>query len=220
MNVRIKDSWKESLGDEFEKEYFSELTEFIRKEYKTQRVFPKGKHIFKSFNLCPFSCVKVVLLGQDPYHGLGQAHGLSFSVTEGIPIPPSLANIFKEISRDLTIPIPSNGNLKRWAKQGVLLLNSILTVRAHNAGSHKGKGWETFTDSVIKILSDRKDHLVFLLWGSFAKSKLPLINCDKHLALLSTHPSPLSAHRGFNGCSHFSKTNLYLKEKSIQPIDW
>ena len=220
MNVQIEDSWKEVLHDEFEKEYFSRLVEFVHKEYQTRTIFPKGKHIFKSFNLCPFHSVKVVLLGQDPYHGIGQAHGLSFSVPKGITIPPSLHNIFKEINRNIEHPIPNHGNLTRWAKQGVLLLNSILTVRAHQAGSHQGKGWETFTDSVIKILSNKKEHLVFLLWGSFAKSKVLLINHNKHLTLLSAHPSPLSAHRGFNGCAHFSKTNHYLTEKDIQPIDW
>ena len=220
MNVQIEDSWKEVSSSEFEKDYFNRLADFVREEHKTKKIFPKGKHIFEAFNLCPFHSVKIVLLGQDPYHGPGQAHGLSFSVPEGIAIPPSLENIFIEIKRDLGKPIPNHGNLARWAKQGVLLLNSILTVQAHKAGSHQGKGWEIFTDSIIKILSDKKENLVFLLWGSFAKNKLSLIDINKHLALISTHPSPLSAHRGFNSCSHFSKANSYLAEKGIQAIDW
>lgn len=220
MDVRIEDSWKLVLTDEFKKPYFSELTEFVRNEYMTKRVFPLPKDIFKAFDLCPFERVKVVILGQDPYHGPGQAHGLCFSVNPAVPIPPSLVNIYKEILSDTGAPIPANGHLERWAGQGVLLLNSTLTVVAHLAGSHQKKGWETFTDAVIRLISDKKEHVVFLLWGAFAQSKADLIDSSKHLILRAPHPSPLSAHRGFFGCKHFSKTNEYLSSLGVKPIDW
>lgn len=220
MNVRIEDSWKKVLKGEFEKPYFVELTEFVKSEYKTKKIFPPPKNIFSAFDLCPFDNVKVVIIGQDPYHGLGQAHGLCFSVNPDIIVPPSLVNIYKEIHNDLGKPIPSDGFLERWAKQGVLLLNATLTVVAHNAGSHQKKGWEEFTDSVIKLLSDKKEHVVFLLWGAFAQSKVSLIDESKHLILEAPHPSPLSAHRGFFGCKHFSKTNDYLKSVGLNGVDW
>lgn len=220
MDVRIEASWKEILQEEFDKEYFEKLTKFIRQEYRTSQIFPPAKLIFNAFDHTPFDKVKVVILGQDPYHGDGQAHGLSFSVNEGIRTPPSLVNMYKEINRDLGIPIPKSGNLTRWAEQGVLLLNATLTVAAHQTGSHQGKGWEIFTDAVIKKLASEREHIVFLLWGSYAQKKAAFINTDKHLVLKSVHPSPLSAHRGFIGCGHFSKTNDYLKEKGLTPITW
>jgi uracil-DNA glycosylase len=220
MDVKIAPSWKEVLLDEFEKPYFSELTEFVKKEYQTQRIFPPGKEIFNAFNLCPFDKVKVVIIGQDPYHGPGQAHGLCFSVRDGVEFPPSLCNIFKEIQNDLGIAIPASGDLTRWANQGVFLLNATLTVRAHMAGSHQKKGWETFTDRVIQVLSEQRDNLVFLLWGAYAQSKSQLIDGSRHLVLQSVHPSPLSASRGFFGNHHFSKTNQYLASVGEQPIQW
>lgn len=220
MDVHIDDSWKTILKEEFKKPYFFELTEFVRSEYKTKKIFPPPKDIFKAFDLCPFDKVKVVVIGQDPYHGSGQAHGLCFSVNPNIPAPPSLVNIYKEIHDDLGKPMPSDGYLESWAKQGVLLLNATLTVIAHKAGSHQNKGWEEFTDSVIRLISEKKEHVVFLLWGSFAQSKSALIDYSKHLILKAPHPSPLSAYRGFFGCKHFSQTNAYLKSVGLTEISW
>ena len=220
MDIRIESTWKEVLKDEVEKPYFSMLTNFVRKEYQTQTVYPPARLIFNAFDLCPFDKVKVVIIGQDPYHGYGQAHGLCFSVNDGVQFPPSLVNIFKEIERDLGKPFPASGNLERWAKQGVFLLNATLTVRAGMAGSHQNKGWEDFTDSVIQLLSERKENIVFLLWGSYAQRKGKVINEKKHLVLKAVHPSPLSAYRGFIGCGHFSKANQYLVGHNIEPIEW
>lgn len=220
MNVAINETWKEQLGAEFDKPYFASLVAFVKSEYKNSTIYPPGKLIFNAFNLCPFDKVKVVILGQDPYHEPGQAHGLCFSVMDNVPFPPSLQNIFTEIANDLHKPVPASGNLTRWAEQGVLLLNATLTVRAHLAGSHQNKGWETFTDDVIKLLSDRKEHLVFILWGGYAKRKAALIDSSRHLVLTSAHPSPLSAYRGFFGNGHFSKTNEYLAAHGMTPIDW
>ena len=220
MDVRIEPSWKEQLQEEFEKDYFVKLTDFVRQEYSNKTVFPPAKLIFNAFEHTPFSRVKVVILGQDPYHNIGQAHGLSFSVNDGIQQPPSLVNIFKEISDDLQIPVPASGNLTRWADQGVLLLNATLTVAAHQAGSHQNKGWEEFTDAAIKTLADKREHLVFLLWGSYAQKKRVFINPVKHLILIAPHPSPLSSYRGFFGCKHFSKANAYLAKNGMQPIEW
>jgi len=220
MEVRIEKSWKEKLGKEFEKDYFQKLTAFVREEYMARRIFPPGDRIFNAFDLCPFDRVKVVIIGQDPYHNVGQAHGLCFSVTDGTEFPPSLVNIFKELNRDLGIPSPRSGNLERWASQGVLLLNAILTVRAHEALSHQNKGWETFTDSVINLLNRDRENLVFLLWGSYAQKKGEAIDPGKHLILKTVHPSPLSASRGFIGCSHFSKCNEWLTAKGMEPVAW
>ena len=221
MNVRISPSWNALLSSEFEKPYFQALTAFVKKEYSEHTCYPKGKEIFAAFDKCPVEDLKVVLLGQDPYHGEGQANGLSFSVRDGIAHPPSLVNIFREIEEDLKLPYPESGNLSRWAEQGVLLLNTTLTVRANTAGSHQGQGWETFTDAVIKCISDNCQHIVFLLWGSFAKKKIALIDTQKHCVLSSGHPSPLSANRGYwFGNKHFSKTNAYLTSVGKQAIDW
>lgn len=221
MNVQIEPSWKELLGEEFEKPYFEALTRFVRDEYRQTRIYPPGKLIFNAFNHCSVDNTKVVILGQDPYHGPGQAHGLSFSVPEGIQQPPSLQNIFKEIENDLGIPVPASGNLERWSDQGVLLLNATLTVRAHQAGSHQNKGWETFTDAVIRHLANKKEHLVFLLWGSYAQRKGAFIDTDRHLVLKSVHPSPLSANRGgWFGNHQFSRTNQYLQAHGLSPIEW
>lgn len=220
MDVKIDQSWKDQLNDEFGKDYFARLTDFVRKEYSTRQIFPPAKYIFNAFDHTPFDKVKVVILGQDPYHNDGQAHGLSFSVPDGIQTPPSLVNIFKEINRDLGIPIPRSGNLTRWANQGVLLLNATLTVQAHSAGSHQNKGWETFTDAAIRKLAEQRENLVFLLWGSYAQKKAAFIDANKHLVLQSPHPSPLSAHRGFLGNNHFSLVNKYLNSKDISPIEW
>ena len=221
MNVRISPSWNALLSSEFEKPYFQALTAFVKKEYSEHTCYPKGKEIFAAFDKCPVEDLKVVLLGQDPYHGEGQANGLSFSVRDGIAHPPSLVNIFREIQEDLKLPYPESGNLSRWAEQGVLLLNATLTVRANMAGSHQGQGWETFTDAVIKSISDNCQHIVFLLWGSFAKKKIALIDTQKHCVLSSGHPSPLSANRGYwFGNKHFSKTNAYLSSVGKQAIDW
>lgn len=221
MNVRISPSWNALLSSEFEKPYFQALTSFVKKEYSEHICYPKGKEIFAAFDKCPVENLKVVLLGQDPYHGEGQANGLSFSVRDGIAHPPSLVNIFREIEEDLKLPYPESGNLSRWAEQGVLLLNATLTVRANTAGSHQGQGWETFTDAVIKSISDNCQHIVFLLWGSFAKKKIALIDTQKHCVLSSGHPSPLSANRGYwFGNKHFSKTNAYLTSVGKQAIDW
>ena len=220
MKVKIDKTWDKELNEIFKSKFFEDLTNNVRNEYKKYEVFPRGKEIFNAFNLCPFDKLKVVILGQDPYHGEGQAHGLSFSVKPGIPFPPSLLNIFKEIKADLGKDMPANGDLSRWAKQGVFLLNATLTVRANQAGSHQKKGWEEFTDSVIQAISDQKEHVVFLLWGAYAQKKELLIDSDKHLILKAPHPSPLSAHRGFLGCGHFSKANEYLNSKGIRPINW
>ena len=221
MNVRISPSWNALLSSEFEKPYFQALTAFVKKEYSEHTCYPKGKEIFAAFDQCPVENLKVVLLGQDPYHGEGQANGLSFSVRDGIAHPPSLVNIFREIEEDFKLPYPESGNLSRWAEQGVLLLNATLTVRANTAGSHQGQGWETFTDAVIKSISDNCQHIVFLLWGSFAKKKIALIDTQKHCVLSSGHPSPLSANRGhWFGNKHFSKTNEYLTSVGKENIDW
>jgi uracil-DNA glycosylase len=220
MDVKIEPSWKALLQPEFEQPYFSELIDFVKKEYQSHTIYPPGKEIFNAFDLCPFDEVKVVILGQDPYHGPGQAHGLCFSVRDGVDFPPSLRNIFKEINGDVGAPIPPSGNLTRWANQGVFLLNATLTVQAHFAGSHQRKGWETFTDAVIKTISDNKDHVVFLLWGAYAQRKAELIDKTKHLVLESVHPSPLSAPRGFFGNHHFSKANQFLMAKGLEPIEW
>jgi len=220
MDVKIEESWKSQLQDEFEKTYFKQLTEFVRSEYASQQIFPPAKLIFNAFEQCPFDRVKVVILGQDPYHGPGQAHGLCFSVNDGVDFPPSLRNIFKEIQADTGAPIPTTGNLERWANQGVLLLNATLTVRAHLAGSHQKKGWELFTDAVIHLVANKSDHVVFILWGNYAISKGAFINPQKHLILKSVHPSPLSASRGFFGNHQFSTTNKYLLEQGKEPIRW
>jgi len=220
MEVKIHLSWKKLLKTEFEKEYFLKLIDFVKYEYTSNVIYPPGPLIFNAFNQTPLDQVKVVILGQDPYHGQGQAHGLAFSVQDGVPLPPSLKNIFKEIKTDLGIDLPSSGNLTRWAEQGVFLLNSVLTVKQSTPGSHSKKGWETFTDSVIKVLSENKEHLVFLLWGNYAISKESLIDEEKHLILKSPHPSPFSADRGFFGCKHFSKTNVYLNKNNISTINW
>ena len=220
MNVQIEESWKQRLQTEFDKPYFEALTSFVREEYGKGRCYPPGKLIFNAFNLCPFDQVKVVLIGQDPYHEPGQAMGLCFSVNDGILFPPSLQNIFKEIADDIGTPIPTSGDLTRWAKQGVMLLNATLTVREHQAGSHQGRGWETFTDAVIQTLAREREHLVFILWGSYAQKKGAFIDKSKHLILTSAHPSPLSAYRGCFGNKHFSQANAYLQANGIEPIHW
>lgn len=220
MDVKIEDSWKKHIGSEFEKQYFLDLTKFVREEYMHNTCYPPGKMIFNAFNLCPFDKVKVVIIGQDPYHEPGQAHGLCFSVNDGIQFPPSLVNIFKEIQNDFGTPAPLSGNLSRWAEQGVLLLNATLTVRAHQAGSHQRRGWEEFTDAAIKSLAKDREHLVFILWGSYAQGKAAYIDPYKHLVLKSAHPSPLSAYRGFFGNKHFSRANDYLIQNGEEPIKW
>jgi uracil-DNA glycosylase len=220
MNVKIEKSWQRELSNEFNEDYFLELRNFIHQEYSTKVVYPHAKNIFAAFDLCPFDSVKLVIIGQDPYHEPGQAHGLCFSVQEGCVLPPSLRNIYKEIEQDLGKTMPLSGDLTRWAKQGVLLLNATLTVEAHKAGSHQNKGWERFTDSVINILSKKKENLVFILWGSYAQQKGKYIDTTKHLVLKAPHPSPLSAYRGFFGCKNFSMANNFLKSKGIEPIDW
>lgn len=220
MDVKIASGWKEKLRNEFDKEYFKTLTEFVRHEYSTQVVYPPGGEIFRAFDCCDYEKVRVVIVGQDPYHGRGQANGLSFSVRDGVQIPRSLANIFKEIHTDLGKPVPASGDLTRWANQGVLMLNATLTVRASSPGSHQNKGWETFTDSVIQTISQEKENVVFLLWGSYAQKKGELIDRAKHCVLISPHPSPFSADRGFFGNRHFSKTNEYLRRKGLPEIDW
>jgi len=220
MDVKIATSWKSYLSSEFEKPYFKQLIEFVKDEYQNQTVYPPGKEIFRTFDSCSLDQVKVVIIGQDPYHGPGQANGLCFSVRDGVRMPPSLLNIFKEIHADLGKPIPPSTDLGRWAEQGVLLLNATLTVRANTPGSHQNKGWETFTDTVIKTISDEKVNVVFLLWGAYAQKKGEMIDRNKHLVLMSAHPSPFSADRGFFGCKHFSKANTYLKNKGLKEIDW
>lgn len=220
MTVKIEESWGKALAEEFEKDYFKSLTEFVRQEYQSQTIYPKGKDIFRAFDKCALDRVKVVILGQDPYHGPGQANGLCFSVQEGMPFPPSLANIFKEIKNDLGKDIPPHGALDHWAEQGVLLLNATLTVRAHQAGSHQKKGWEEFTDAVIKAVAQKKKEVVYMLWGNFAQKKAAIVDENENLVLRSVHPSPLSAHRGFFGSAHFSQANDYLKKKGRAAIDW
>lgn len=221
MKVVIAESWQKRLQAEFDQPYFVKLAQFVRDEYSTQRVYPPGKLIFNAFDKCSFDNTRVVILGQDPYHGEGQANGLAFSVADGITKPPSLINIFKEIQDDLGKPIPKSGNLERWAEQGVMLLNATLTVRAGQAGSHQGKGWETFTDAVIKLISDEKEHVVFLLWGAYAQKKGAVIDAKKHLVLTSKHPSPMAAQwGGWFGNKHFSQANAYMREHGLPEIDW
>lgn len=220
MDVKLEAGWKQVLQEEFEKPYFATLADFVRKAYGSARIYPPAPLIFNAFDRCPVDKVKVVILGQDPYHGPHQAHGLCFSVKEGVDFPPSLQNIFKEINRDLGISLPPNGDLTRWAEQGVLLINATLTVEAGKAGSHQGKGWETFTDAVIRYLAEKREGLVFMLWGAYAQQKGALIDPSQHLVLKTVHPSPLSAYRGFIGCGHFSTANKYLLEKGLTPIQW
>ncbi|GET28230.1 uracil-DNA glycosylase [Prolixibacter sp. SD074] len=220
MDVKIEESWKKVLNGEFDQPYFESLVKFVKDEYARHKVYPPGKWMFHAFDCCPFDDVKVVVLGQDPYHGPGQAHGLCFSVQDGIDFPPSLQNIFKELNNDLNIPMPKSGNLERWAHQGVFLLNATLTVRARQAGSHQNNGWETFTDAVVRKLAEEKEHLVFLLWGAYAQRKGEFIDTNRHLVLKAPHPSPFSANRGFFGCRHFSKTNAYLEQHGKTPIEW
>jgi uracil-DNA glycosylase len=219
--IKLDESWKRHLADEFSKDYMIELKKFLATEFKKgKKIFPRGDEYFAAFNLTPFDKVKVVILGQDPYHGPGQAHGLSFSVRNGVDFPPSLQNIFKELKNDLGIERPANGDLTKWAKQGVLLLNSVLTVEQGKAAAHQGKGWELFTDAVIRALNDQKEGLVFVLWGAYAQKKAAFVDRKKHLVLESPHPSPLSAHRGFFGTKPFSKINRYLQSRGLTPIDW
>lgn len=221
MNVKIEESWRQHIGEEFDKPYFVELTNFVRAEYANGVCYPPGRLIFNAFNLCPFDKVKVVIIGQDPYHEPGQAHGLSFSVADGVAFPPSLQNIFKEIHDDLGTPMPQSGNLTRWAEQGVLLLNATLTVRAHVAASHQRQGWEQFTDAAIRALNRDRNGIVFMLWGGFARSKASLIDQSRHLVLQAAHPSPLSANRGgWFGNRHFSQANAYLVSHGVEPITW
>ena len=220
MDVRIEESWKTRLQEEFDKPYFANLTQFVRNEYASGTVYPPGGEMFAAFDACPFEKVRVVILGQDPYHEPGQAHGLCFSVNDGVQFPPSLVNIFKEIESDMGKPMPRSGNLMRWAQQGVLLLNATLTVRAHQAGSHQNKGWETFTDAVIRRLALEREHIVFILWGSYAQRKGAFIDRNRHCVLQSPHPSPLSAYRGFFGNKHFSSANNYLVQHGYKPIEW
>ena len=220
VDVRIAEDWKAILSDEFSKPYFEQLTEFVKAEYAAGEVFPKGKNIFRAFDKCPFDKLKVVIIGQDPYHGEGQANGLCFSVAEGMPFPPSLQNIFKEVQSDTGAPIPTSGELDRWAEQGVLLLNAVLTVRAHQAASHAGRGWEQFTDAVVRAIAERKQGVVYMLWGSYAQKKGAIANPRENLILKAVHPSPLSAYRGFFGCKHFSAANDYLRAMGKQIIEW
>ena len=220
MDVKIAPSWKEKLEPEFSKPYFRDLTAFVKKEYEEHKIYPPGSLIFNAFAHCPFDKVKVVIIGQDPYHNPGQANGLAFSVADGVRVPPSLQNIFKEVSDEFDRPVHSSGNLERWADQGVLLLNATLTVRANSPGSHQKKGWEEFTDAVIKIVSEEKEHIVFMLWGAYAQKKGSIINDTRHLVLKSAHPSPFAANRGFFGNNHFKKANDYLKSKGKEPIEW
>lgn len=220
MEIKIAEDWKALLHEEFEKPYFKELTDFVRREYASGVVYPKGREIFRAFDKCPLDQLKVVIIGQDPYHGEGQANGLCFSVGEGIPFPPSLKNIFQEVSQDLGIPTPQSGDLERWAEQGVLLLNAVLTVRAHEAASHAGRGWETFTDAVVRAIAQHKSGVVYLLWGSYAQRKAAMVDPTKNCILKAVHPSPLSAYRGFFGCRHFSQANDYLHRIGKEMIHW
>ena len=220
MNVRIDESWRQVLHPEFDKPHFELLTNFVRNAYRTTQCFPPAGQIFRAFDLCPFNRVRVVIIGQDPYHDFNQAHGLCFSVQDGVRVPPSLENIYKELNRDLGKPIPTSGNLTHWAEQGVLLLNATLTVEAHRAGSHQGKGWEELTDAAIQALNNRRENVVFMLWGSYAQRKGQFIDRRRHLVLTAVHPSPLSAYRGFIGCGHFSQANAYLQQHGQTPINW
>ncbi len=220
MEVKIAEDWKRILQPEFDKPYFEELTGFVRSEYASQRIFPQGRNIFRAFDKCPFDRLKVVIIGQDPYHGDGQANGLCFSVNDGVVFPPSLQNIFQEVHDDVGAPVPISGNLDRWAEQGVLLLNSVLTVRAHEAASHGGRGWEQFTDAVVRAIAERKDGVVYMLWGSYAQRKGAIADPTRNLILKSVHPSPLSAYRGFFGSKHFSQANAYLASRGKEPIVW
>ena len=220
MDVRIAEDWKQILSEEFNKPYFEQLTDFVRAEYASGEVFPKGRDIFRAFDKCPFESLKVVIIGQDPYHGVGQANGLCFSVGDGVPFPPSLQNIFKEVNTDTGAPIPASGNLDRWAEQGVLLLNAVLTVRVHQAASHAGRGWEQFTDAVVRAIATRKQGVVYMLWGSYAQKKGAIADPNNNLILKSVHPSPLSSYRGFFGCRHFSKANEYLASVGKNQIVW
>ncbi len=219
-HIKIHPSWQTILKKEFEKPYFEELIKFVKEEYASSPVYPEGKNIFRAFELCPFDEVKVVILGQDPYHGKGQANGLCFSVNDGVSLPPSLQNMYKEIEADLRVPRLTVGNLDNWARQGILLLNATLTVRANQAGSHQKKGWEQFTDSVVQAISQHKKNVVFILWGRYAQEKGKIIDRSKHAALTAAHPSPFSAYSGFFGCKHFSKTNEYLISQGVKPITW
>ncbi len=220
MDVRISPDWKAVLAPEFEKPYFAELTDFVRKEYLRARIYPQGKNIFRAFDKCPFDSLKVVIIGQDPYHEEGQANGLCFSVGDGVPFPPSLQNILKEVHDDTGAPIPASGNLDRWAEQGVLMLNAVLTVRAHEAASHAGMGWERFTDAVVRAIAERKQGIVYMLWGAYAQKKGAIVNPATNCILKCAHPSPLSVYRGFFGCRHFSKANEYLTSIGQSPIVW
>lgn len=220
MDVKIAADWKQLLQEEFNKPYFEELTHFVREEYATGVIYPAGRNIFRAFDKCPVESLKVVIIGQDPYHGPGQANGLCFSVNDGVPFPPSLQNIFKEVNEDVGVQIPQSGNLDRWAEQGVLLLNSVLTVKAHLAASHVGRGWEQFTDAVVRIIAEQKQGVVYMLWGNYAQRKGSIVDTSKNLVLKSVHPSPLSVYRGFFGCKHFSQANAYLQSKGKSPIVW
>ena len=218
--VRIAEDWKAVIGEEFSKPYFEELVTFVKQEYATSQVFPAGRNIFRAFDKCPFDKVKVVIIGQDPYHGDGQANGLCFSVDDGVDFPPSLRNILKEVSEDTGAPIPSSGNLDRWAEQGVLMLNAVLTVRAHEAASHAGRGWERFTDAVVQLVAEKKKGVVYMLWGSYAQKKGAMVDASQNLVLKAVHPSPLSVYRGFFGSRHFTKANTYLAAEGKSPIEW
>ena len=220
MDVKIAEDWKKILQPEFEEPYFQELISFVKAEYASRRIFPRGSNIFRAFDKCPFDKLKVVIIGQDPYHGEGQANGLCFSVNDGVPFPPSLRNIFTEVASDTGARIPDSGNLDRWAEQGVLLLNAVLTVREHEAASHAGHGWETFTDAVVRAIADNKDGLVYMLWGRYAQNKGAIVDPSRNLILKSAHPSPLSAYNGFFGCRHFSQANDYLVAHGKTPIQW
>lgn len=220
MKVKIAADWQSVLQEEFDKPYFEKLVDFVRSEYSSTTIYPAGKNIFRAFDKCPFESLKIVIIGQDPYHGVGQANGLCFSVDDGVQFPPSLQNIFKEIQGDLGVATPRSGNLDRWAEQGVLLLNSVLTVRAHQAASHAGRGWEQFTDAVVRIINERKQNVVYMLWGSYAQRKGQVADASKNLVLKSVHPSPLSVYRGFFGCKHFSQANAYLQSVGKEPINW
>lgn len=220
MNVKIAEDWKALLTDEFEKPYFAELAEFVREEYSSRQIFPRGGNIFRAFDKCPFDKLKVVIIGQDPYHGEGQANGLCFSVNDGVQFPPSLRNIFQEVASDTGASLPTSGNLDRWAEQGVLLLNAVLTVRAHEAASHAGRGWEQFTDAVVREIAARREGIVYMLWGSYAQRKGAIADPARNCILKAVHPSPLSAYRGFFGCRHFSQANDYLVAHGKEPIVW
>ena len=220
MDVRIADDWKQLLREEFDKPYFEQLTRFVKDEYAAGTVYPAGKNIFRAFDKCSVESLKVVIIGQDPYHGVGQANGLCFSVDDGVDFPPSLRNIFKEVAEDIGVPVPMSGNLDRWAEQGVLMLNAVLTVRAHEAASHAGRGWERFTDAVVRAIAEQKEGVVYMLWGSYAQKKGAMVDTSKNLVLKAVHPSPLSVYRGFFGSRHFSKANDYLSGRGVAPINW